>query len=58
MLEKVVYQPGYPETIVSVARWYLLKHLYSKDDYELIDVRCILFIIKPVRSNILVNSEF
>ncbi|XP_014452741.1 superkiller complex protein 3 [Alligator mississippiensis] len=38
MLEKVVYQPGYPETIVSVARWYLLKHLYSKDDYELIDV--------------------
>uniref|UniRef100_A0A7M4E6S7 SKI3 subunit of superkiller complex n=1 Tax=Crocodylus porosus TaxID=8502 RepID=A0A7M4E6S7_CROPO len=38
MLEKVVYQPGYPETIVSVARWYLLKHLYAKDDYELIDV--------------------
>uniref|UniRef100_A0A8C3RN06 Tetratricopeptide repeat domain 37 n=1 Tax=Chelydra serpentina TaxID=8475 RepID=A0A8C3RN06_CHESE len=39
MLERVVYQPGYPETIVSVARWYLLRHLYAKDDYELIDVR-------------------
>uniref|UniRef100_A0A8D0BF23 SKI3 subunit of superkiller complex n=1 Tax=Salvator merianae TaxID=96440 RepID=A0A8D0BF23_SALMN len=38
MLERVVYQPGYPETIVSVARWYLLRHLYAKDDYELIDV--------------------
>uniref|UniRef100_A0A8C4TUQ0 Tetratricopeptide repeat domain 37 n=1 Tax=Falco tinnunculus TaxID=100819 RepID=A0A8C4TUQ0_FALTI len=39
MLERVVYQPGNPETIVSVARWYLLQHLYAKDDYELIDVR-------------------
>uniref|UniRef100_A0A8C8SDS5 Tetratricopeptide repeat domain 37 n=1 Tax=Pelusios castaneus TaxID=367368 RepID=A0A8C8SDS5_9SAUR len=39
MLERVVYQPGYPETIASVARWYLLRHLYAKDDYELIDVR-------------------
>ncbi|XP_009682805.2 superkiller complex protein 3 isoform X3 [Struthio camelus] len=38
MLERVVYQPGNPETIVSVARWYLLQHLYAKDDYELIDV--------------------
>ncbi|XP_074934517.1 superkiller complex protein 3 [Phalacrocorax aristotelis] len=38
MLERVVYQPGNPETIASVARWYLLKHLYAKDDYELIDV--------------------
>ncbi|XP_005505066.2 superkiller complex protein 3 isoform X1 [Columba livia] len=38
MLERVVYQPGNPETIVSVARWYLLRHLYAKDDYELIDV--------------------
>uniref|UniRef100_A0A8C4XJW5 Tetratricopeptide repeat domain 37 n=1 Tax=Falco tinnunculus TaxID=100819 RepID=A0A8C4XJW5_FALTI len=37
MLERVVYQPGNPETIVSVARWYLLQHLYAKDDYELID---------------------
>lgn len=39
MLERVVYQPGNPETIVSVARWYLMQHLYAKDDYELIDVR-------------------
>ncbi|XP_069737207.1 superkiller complex protein 3 [Phaenicophaeus curvirostris] len=38
MLERVVYQPGNPETIVSVARWYLLRHLYAKDDCELIDV--------------------
>ncbi|XP_074789347.1 superkiller complex protein 3 [Athene noctua] len=38
MLERVVYQPGNPETVVSVARWYLLRHLYAKDDYELIDV--------------------
>ncbi|XP_037228601.1 SKI3 subunit of superkiller complex protein isoform X1 [Falco biarmicus] len=38
MLERVVYQPGNPETIVSVARWYLLQHLYAKDDYELIDM--------------------
>lgn len=39
MLERIVYQPGSPETIVSVARWYLLQHLYAKDDCELIDVR-------------------
>ncbi|KFQ12766.1 Tetratricopeptide repeat protein 37 [Leptosomus discolor] len=38
LLERVVYQPGNPETVVSVARWYLLRHLYAKDDYELIDV--------------------
>lgn len=38
MLERVVYQPGNPETMVSVARWYLLQHLYAKDDQELIDV--------------------
>ncbi|XP_051499454.1 SKI3 subunit of superkiller complex protein isoform X2 [Apus apus] len=38
MLERVVYQPGSPETIVSVARWYLLQHLHAKDDRELIDV--------------------
>uniref|UniRef100_A0ABM5FT79 Superkiller complex protein 3 n=1 Tax=Pogona vitticeps TaxID=103695 RepID=A0ABM5FT79_9SAUR len=37
MLERVVYQSGYPTTITSVARWYLLRHLYAKDDYELID---------------------
>ncbi|NXG82688.1 TTC37 protein, partial [Stercorarius parasiticus] len=38
MLERVVYQPGNPATIVSVARWYLLQHLYAKDDHELIHV--------------------
>ncbi|XP_027564577.1 tetratricopeptide repeat protein 37 isoform X2 [Neopelma chrysocephalum] len=38
MLDRVVYQPGNPETIVSVARWYLLQHLYAKEDCELIDV--------------------
>ncbi|XP_035745210.1 tetratricopeptide repeat protein 37 [Egretta garzetta] len=38
MVERGVYQPGNPETIASVARWYLLQHLYAKDDYELIDV--------------------
>ncbi|XP_063151480.1 superkiller complex protein 3 [Candoia aspera] len=37
MLERVVYQSGFPETVVTVARWYLLRHLYAKDDYELID---------------------
>ncbi|KAK2118117.1 SKI3 subunit of superkiller complex protein [Saguinus oedipus] len=37
LLERVVYQPGYPKSIVSTARWYLLRHLYAKDDYELID---------------------
>ncbi|XP_054842849.1 SKI3 subunit of superkiller complex protein [Eublepharis macularius] len=37
MLERVVYQLEYPETVVSVARWYLLRHLYAKYDYELID---------------------
>uniref|UniRef100_U3K379 SKI3 subunit of superkiller complex n=1 Tax=Ficedula albicollis TaxID=59894 RepID=U3K379_FICAL len=38
MLERVVYQPENPKTVVSVARWYLLQHLYAKDDCELIDV--------------------
>ncbi|NWX70431.1 TTC37 protein, partial [Alca torda] len=38
MLERVVYQPGNPATIASVARWYLLQHLYAKDDHELIHV--------------------
>lgn len=38
LLERVVYQPGYPSSIVSTARWYLLRHLYAKNDYELIDV--------------------
>ncbi|XP_076995238.1 superkiller complex protein 3 isoform X1 [Tamandua tetradactyla] len=38
LLERVVYQPGYPKSIISTARWYLLRHLYAKDDYELIDM--------------------
>ncbi|XP_043920067.1 tetratricopeptide repeat protein 37 [Protopterus annectens] len=38
MLERVVYQPEYPETVTSVARWYLLRHLHFKNDYELLDV--------------------
>ncbi|KAH0505669.1 Tetratricopeptide repeat protein 37, partial [Microtus ochrogaster] len=40
LLERVVYQPGYPNSIVSTARWYLLRHLYAKNDQELIDVSC------------------
>uniref|UniRef100_A0A667FSM7 Superkiller complex protein 3 n=1 Tax=Lynx canadensis TaxID=61383 RepID=A0A667FSM7_LYNCA len=39
LLERVVYhQPGFPKSIVSTARWYLLRHLHAKNDYELIDV--------------------
>ncbi|XP_054993205.1 SKI3 subunit of superkiller complex protein [Sorex araneus] len=38
LLERVVYQPGYPRSIVSTARWYLLRHLHAKNDCELIDV--------------------
>ncbi|XP_055968519.1 superkiller complex protein 3 [Sorex fumeus] len=38
LLERVVYQPGYPRSVVSTARWYLLRHLYAKNDCELIDV--------------------
>ncbi|XP_004586254.2 superkiller complex protein 3 isoform X1 [Ochotona princeps] len=38
LLERVVYQPGYPQSVVSAARWYLLRHLHAKNDYELIDV--------------------
>ncbi|XP_053519523.1 SKI3 subunit of superkiller complex protein [Artibeus jamaicensis] len=38
LLERLVYQPGYPKSIVSTARWYLLRHLYAKNDCELIDV--------------------
>ncbi|XP_028919257.1 tetratricopeptide repeat protein 37 [Ornithorhynchus anatinus] len=37
LLERLVYQPGYPKSMVSFARWYLLRHLYAKYDYELID---------------------
>ncbi|KAK2495591.1 hypothetical protein MC885_006993 [Smutsia gigantea] len=39
LLERVVYhQPECPKYIVSTARWYLLRHLHAKNDYELIDV--------------------
>ncbi|XP_060057166.1 superkiller complex protein 3 [Erinaceus europaeus] len=38
LLERVVYQPGYPKSIVSTARWYLLRHLHAKNDDELINV--------------------
>uniref|UniRef100_A0A673LD49 Tetratricopeptide repeat protein 37-like n=1 Tax=Sinocyclocheilus rhinocerous TaxID=307959 RepID=A0A673LD49_9TELE len=40
LLEKIVYASasGNSETIASVARWYLLRHLHTKDDLELIDV--------------------
>ncbi|XP_078070894.1 superkiller complex protein 3 isoform X1 [Mustelus asterias] len=38
LLERVVYQPGYTESIASVARWYLLRHLWAKNDDELITV--------------------
>uniref|UniRef100_A0A671KS77 Tetratricopeptide repeat protein 37-like n=1 Tax=Sinocyclocheilus anshuiensis TaxID=1608454 RepID=A0A671KS77_9TELE len=39
LLEKIVYASasGGSETIASVARWYLLRHLHAKDDLELID---------------------
>uniref|UniRef100_A0A671QPP2 Tetratricopeptide repeat protein 37-like n=1 Tax=Sinocyclocheilus anshuiensis TaxID=1608454 RepID=A0A671QPP2_9TELE len=39
LLEKIVYASasGSSETIASVARWYLLRHLHTKDDLELID---------------------
>ncbi|XP_062068375.1 superkiller complex protein 3 [Lepus europaeus] len=38
LLERVVYQPGYPKSVVSTARWYLLRHLHAKNDDELIEV--------------------
>lgn len=39
LLERIVYASalGGSETIASVARWYLLRHLHAKDDLELID---------------------
>ncbi|TRY85691.1 hypothetical protein DNTS_013421 [Danionella cerebrum] len=39
LLERIVYSSdsGESETIKSVARWYLLRHLHAKDDLELID---------------------
>ncbi|XP_056393771.1 SKI3 subunit of superkiller complex protein [Hyla sarda] len=38
LLEKVVYQSGCSETVASVARWYLLRHLHAKNDDQLIEV--------------------
>nr|DBA23398.1 TPA: hypothetical protein GDO54_014314 [Pyxicephalus adspersus] len=38
LLEKVVYQTGCSDTIASVARWYLLRHLHAKNDDQLIEV--------------------
>ncbi|XP_053557471.1 SKI3 subunit of superkiller complex protein isoform X2 [Bombina bombina] len=38
LLEKVVYQTNCSDTVASVARWYLLRHLHAKNDDELIDV--------------------
>lgn len=36
LLEKVVYQTGCSDTVVSVGRWYLLRHLHAKNDDHLI----------------------
>uniref|UniRef100_A0A4W3JP45 SKI3 subunit of superkiller complex n=1 Tax=Callorhinchus milii TaxID=7868 RepID=A0A4W3JP45_CALMI len=44
LLERVVYQPGYPESIASVGRWYLLRHLWVKNDDELITVRLLIYL--------------
>ncbi|XP_075693260.1 superkiller complex protein 3 isoform X2 [Rhinoderma darwinii] len=38
LLEKVVYHTRSSETVTSVARWYLLRHLHSKNDDQLIEV--------------------
>ncbi|KAG5281105.1 hypothetical protein AALO_G00067480 [Alosa alosa] len=39
LLERLVYyaSPEQPDTVSSVARWYLLRHLHAKDDLELMD---------------------
>ncbi|XP_046872340.1 tetratricopeptide repeat protein 37 [Hypomesus transpacificus] len=39
LLERVVYDRSHnsPRTVLSVARWYLLRHLHAKDDLELMD---------------------
>ncbi|KAJ8006135.1 hypothetical protein DPEC_G00125100 [Dallia pectoralis] len=39
LLERLVYSlaQAYPETVVCVASWYLLRHLHAKDDQELMD---------------------
>ncbi|KAG9487998.1 hypothetical protein GDO78_007677 [Eleutherodactylus coqui] len=38
LLEKVVYHGSCSETIASVGRWYLLRHLHAKNDDQLIEV--------------------
>ncbi|KAK2837420.1 hypothetical protein Q5P01_014632 [Channa striata] len=40
LLEKLVYVPSqdFPVTVMQVASWYLLRHLHSKNDEELINV--------------------
>ncbi|XP_076021281.1 superkiller complex protein 3 [Genypterus blacodes] len=40
LLERLVYVSSqeFPVTVVQVASWYLLRHLHSKNDQELIDV--------------------
>ncbi|KAI9527787.1 hypothetical protein NQZ68_027877 [Dissostichus eleginoides] len=38
LLERLVYSQDVPVTVVQVASWYLLSHLHSKNDQELINV--------------------
>ncbi|XP_073534422.1 superkiller complex protein 3 [Phyllobates terribilis] len=38
LLEKVVYHAVCSESVASVARWYLLRHLHAKNDDQLIEV--------------------
>ncbi|XP_073447000.1 superkiller complex protein 3 isoform X3 [Dendrobates tinctorius] len=38
LLEKVVYRAVCSESVASVARWYLLRHLHAKNDDQLIEV--------------------
>nr|XP_019949487.1 PREDICTED: tetratricopeptide repeat protein 37 [Paralichthys olivaceus] len=40
LLERLVYvsSPDFPVTVVQVASWYFLRHLYAKNDQELINV--------------------
>ncbi|XP_075960487.1 tetratricopeptide repeat protein 37 [Anarhichas minor] len=38
LLERLVYSPDVPVTVVQVSSWYLLRHLHAKNDQELINV--------------------
>lgn len=38
LLERLVYSQDVPVTVVQVASWYLLRHLHSKNDQELMNV--------------------